>query len=104
MDLFTKRLRIVVAAVLLITAAYFSCLLISDDENLLSDMPEKEYININTATAEDFMQFEGVGEKIAKRIIEYREENGDFEKIEDIMNVDGIGEKFFETNKYILIV
>ncbi len=52
-------------------------------------------VNINTDNAYELMQVEGIGEKTAERIIEYRKENGNFEVIEDIMRVDGIGEKKF---------
>jgi competence protein ComEA len=52
-------------------------------------------ININTATAADLERLPGIGAKTAGRIIEYRQKNGGFKKIEDLMNVRGIGEKVF---------
>lgn len=52
-------------------------------------------ININTASKEDLMKLDGIGEKTADKIIEYRSNNG-FSKIEDIMNVPGIGEQKFK--------
>jgi len=52
-------------------------------------------ININTATAADFEALPGVGPKLAARIIEYRQKNGPFKKVEDLMNVRGLGEKNF---------
>ena len=52
-------------------------------------------ININTATVEQLDTLPGVGPKVAARIIEYRQKNGQFKKIEDLMNVRGIGEKNF---------
>ena len=52
-------------------------------------------VNINTATAEQLDSLPGIGPKVAARIIEYRQKNGPFKKIEDLMNVRGIGEKNF---------
>ena len=49
-------------------------------------------ININTAGADELMRLEGIGEKLAGRIIADREENGAFARIEDITRVSGIGE------------
>ena len=52
-------------------------------------------VNLNTATATQIATLPGIGEKAAQRIIEYREKNGGFKKIEELMNVKGIGEKSF---------
>lgn len=56
-------------------------------------------ININTAGLSELMNIDGVGEKTAQKIIDYREENGGFKSIEDIKNVDRIGDKIFEKMK-----
>lgn len=56
-------------------------------------------ININTASASELILLSGIGEGRAADIIKYREENGDFSRIEDIMKVSGIGEKTFEEIK-----
>ena len=58
-----------------------------------------EKIDINTATAEELTYLSGIGEGRAAEILKYREENGDFSRIEDIMQVSGIGEKTFEEIK-----
>ena len=61
-------------------------------------------VNLNTATATQIATLPGVGEKAAQRIIEYREKNGGFKKIEELMNVKGIGEKSFLKLKPLITV
>ncbi|HPQ20027.1 MAG TPA: ComEA family DNA-binding protein [bacterium] len=56
-------------------------------------------ININNATVEELTTLPKIGPSAAKRIIEYRKENGRFRRIEDIMNVPGIGIATFERIK-----
>ena len=63
-----------------------------------------EMININKADAKTLTTLKGIGKDRAVKIIEYREKNGPFEKIEDLMKVKGIGKKIFEQNKNVLSV
>jgi len=52
-------------------------------------------ININTASATELDNLPGIGAKTAARIVEYRQKNGPFKKVEELMNVRGVGEKNF---------
>ena len=52
-------------------------------------------ININTATKEELMLLENIGEKTADAIIEYRAQHT-FKTPRDIVKVYGIGEKTYE--------
>ena len=52
-------------------------------------------VNINTASATDLEGLPGIGAKTAARILEYRQKNGPFKKVEELMNVRGVGEKNF---------
>lgn len=56
-------------------------------------------ININTATQTELETLTGIGPSTALKIINYREENGKFNTIEDIKNVPGIGDSKYEAIK-----
>lgn len=60
---------------------------------------KNEIININTASEQELEKLNGIGESMAKRIINYRETHGGFSSKEEIMNVKGIGRKVFENIK-----
>ncbi|MFQ6059612.1 MAG: helix-hairpin-helix domain-containing protein [Anaerolineae bacterium] len=61
--------------------------------------PSGGVININTATAAELESLPGIGPTYAQRIIEYREQNGPFQRIEEVMRVRGIGQVTFEKIK-----
>jgi len=80
----------------------------SSDLDLSSDELTKIEVNfpidLNFATKEELMGIDGIGEKTALKIIEYRNKSGCFNSLEDLLNVDGIGEKTLEKLKsYIYI-
>ena len=66
--------------------------------------PATSVVNLNTATQAQLESLPGVGAKAAERILEYRQKNGPFKKVEDLMNVKGIGEKSFLKLKPLLSV
>ena len=53
-------------------------------------------ININTADEVLLQQITGVGPVTARKIVDYRDQNGQFSAIEELKNVSGIGDKTFE--------
>ena len=53
-------------------------------------------VNLNTADAETLATLPGIGEKLADRIIAYREETGPFTDPAELTEVEGIGEKKLE--------
>jgi competence protein ComEA len=53
-------------------------------------------INLNRASVEDLVRVPYIGELTARKIVEFRERNGPFQRIEDIQQVDGIRAKNFE--------
>jgi len=70
-------------------------------DNIIVDDNEGENImvNINKATQTELETLPGIGPAMALRIIEHREQNGNFENIEEIKNVKGIGDAKFENIK-----
>jgi competence protein ComEA len=56
-------------------------------------------VNLNTATTEQLQTLPGVGPVLAQRIIDYREQNGNFRSVEDLRKVTGIGDARFNELK-----
>jgi competence ComEA-like helix-hairpin-helix protein len=63
-----------------------------------------EKVNINTADVKTLMTLDGVGHKVAEKIVEYREQHGQFAKPEEVRKVDGIGHGLWERNKERIVV
>ncbi len=74
-----------------------------ESSNDLGTSNNNGLININICTKEELMSLPGIGDALAGRILEYREQNS-FKTIEDIKNVSGIGEKRFESIKEFITV
>ena len=66
--------------------------------------PKVALVNLNVASAGEIEKLPGVGPAMAARIIEYRQKNGGFKKVEDLMNVKGIAEKTFLKLKPLVTV
>ncbi len=56
-------------------------------------------VNINRGSMEALMLLDGIGEKTAQKIIDYRKSQGGFKSIEELKNVPGIGDKKYEQIK-----
>lgn len=66
-----------------------------DDEDHDELLPGDK-VNVNTADLEELCRLPGIGETIGQRIIDYREENGDFISADELDEVEGIGEATLE--------
>ena len=65
-------------------------------EVLPTPTPSPYKINVNTAPAEELQTLPGIGEQRAADIVEYRQQNGPFSRVEDLLNVNGIGPTILE--------
>lgn len=79
----------VVVALVIVFWMFFAPLTIFADHN----------VNINTAGVSELETLDGIGEVKAQAIIDYRNANGPFQKVEDIKNVSGIGDATFDKIK-----
>ncbi len=52
---------------------------------------ERKLVSINTAGIDELCSLPGIGTSTAEKIIEYRQKEGPFLRLEDLMNVKGIG-------------
>ena len=72
----------------------------SDPSSSISDTPSAaQLVDINRADAAQLDTLPGIGPALSQRIIEYRQQNGRFETVEELVNVKGIGEKTLEKLK-----
>lgn len=64
------------------------------------DRPDERFgdlqLDLNHASWADLLQLPGVGPALAERILEYRDSNGPFERVEELGQVEGIGPKLQE--------
>lgn len=71
----------------------------SSQDAASSSSQSGEQVHLNSATVADLQKLNGIGEKRAEQIIQFRDQNGGFKQIEDLTKVSGIGEKTFEKLK-----
>lgn len=74
------------------------------EENRQTNSGESGKVNINTASVSLLQTLPNIGSVLAQRIVDYREENGNFLVPEDLLMVEGIGEKRLdEIREYITV-
>jgi len=61
--------------------------------------PREATVNINTADVKELMTLEGVGRKVAQRIVAHREAHGPFKRADDFKKVDGVSDALWEKNR-----
>ena len=117
----TKKVKaiafIVIAVIALALGLYLECcdkkeFVISSVPNQIdkSDIENKSHyddegrLDINLATIEELMELKGIGEVLAPRIVNYREERGQFMAVEELALDPGIGYKKLNNNREYICV
>ncbi len=66
------------------------------ENDIRKESSEAQRLDLNTATLEELQALPGIGPKLAKQILDYREECGKFFSVDELLEVPGIGEKKLE--------
>jgi competence ComEA-like helix-hairpin-helix protein len=78
--------RLILNVSLLLSVCLFASVGMAEEEGLLIG----KTVNINTAGVEEFVEnVPLITQELAEAIVEYREETGDFQVIEELLQVDG---------------
>jgi len=87
---------------LLFVPALASCVRTNGIPNANSDQPSgthaseparRKCVNLNSATAEELQLLPGIGEVTARKLVEYREQNGPYRRPEEIIIIEGFSER-----------
>lgn len=90
-----KRHLVSTVLVVLVVTAGFAVAETSDPKGV---------VNINTASSEQLQLLPRIGPALAERIIEFRENNGPFKRVDEVVAVKGIGERSLEQLRPHMVV
>ena len=93
--------RLILNVSLLLSVCLFASVGMAEEEGLLIG----KTVNINTAGVEEFVEnVPLITQELAEAIVEYREETGDFQVIEELLQVDGFDRTLFRKIKDFFIL
>jgi len=78
--------------------------LVSGDSIYIPTNEQTNKVSINDATIAELDELPGIGETLATRIVNYREENGEFKTLDQLRKVSGVGKTIFnKIREYITL-
>ena len=63
----------------------------ADHPDRTDSLLESEVIHLNTAPLPDLERLPGIGRTKAQAIVDYRQEHGPFQSVDDLLQISGIG-------------
>ena len=81
-----------------------NCRIFVPEKSAKAEKVKEIPIDLNSATAEDLTALPGIGDKMALKIINYRNLHGKFQSTDELMNVNGIGKNKYEAIKDMITV
>jgi competence protein ComEA len=66
--------------------------------------PAAAPVNINTADVKELMKLEGVGRRVAEKIVEYSDTHGPIKKPDELRKVEGVGNGLWERNRTRIVI
>ena len=88
-----------VLTILLLTSAVPGVPAFAEEQKLVG-----KTVNINTATVEEIAAVPLISRELAEAIVEYREEAGDFQVIEELLQVEGFDRKLLRRIRDFLLL
>ena len=73
-------------------------------EQTIEDVVNNVRVNINTASWALLSYVSGIKKNVAKNLVDYRHENGDFKKRAELKKVKGLGDKAFEQMAGFIVI
>lgn len=73
-------------------------------QTVISSASDEVGVRVNEASSEELQTLQGIGPAKAEAIIQYRDENGPFQQVEDLLNVSGIGEKTLDNIRDDIVI
>ncbi|MFY9556651.1 MAG: helix-hairpin-helix domain-containing protein [Blastocatellia bacterium] len=70
----------------------------------LGQQSQRPCLNLNTATVDELVRLQGIGEVMAKKIIDYRERHGRFRRPEEIIIIEGFSERKYKAISDLICV
>ncbi len=101
-NLVTLKAVYLLVAILAVGLLGFSTVMAQETPE--GDLLTGKTVNINTGTLEELAAVPRITQELAEAIVEYREENGDFQVLPELLQVDGFSRELLRRIKPFLLL